>query len=231
MLMKKNSLSQLYKLGLYAAILSTICWIIYILGSTGTPGLRNIEAPKDFFLALQKSRIPFLMYGWGGVLGTLFVIPYLLSFYTLLKEKSELSLIILVISLVGVVFATIGFMKPLTLTYLIAPLGINIDPELEKTMQVLVLVMGEAFEVSWFIGSFMVFGLGIGLFAFSAWRQSIGSKWINFIGMLGGISGIIWLAIFFPFLESVGVIFRLVNILSIFIWSIGLSISLTRLKE
>ena len=94
------------------------------------------------------------------------VIPYLVAFYTSIKEKSSLSLIVLVISLIGIVLAMIGFMKPLTLVYLISPIGLNTSPESVKTVQIAVLVMGEVVEVGWFIGSFLVFGLGIGLFAF-----------------------------------------------------------------
>jgi len=223
-------LVKLYKVGLFSAVLSAICWIIYILGATGNPDLRVMEDPETFFHAIQNARISFLMYGWGGVLGTLLVIPYLVAIYTSIKEKTPFGLIVLVISLVGIVLAMIGFMKPLTLVYLISPIGLDANPEFIKTMQIAVLVMGEVVEVGWFIGSFLVFGLGIGLFAFLALRLSIGPNWINVIGMIGGISGVIWLAIFFPFLETFGTLLRLFNILTIFIWSIGLSVALTRLK-
>jgi hypothetical protein len=223
-------LAKLYKVGLFSAVLSAICWMIYIWGGTGNPDLRIIEDPETFFHAIQNARISYLMYGWGGIFGTLLVIPYLVAFYTSVKEKSSLGLIVLVISLVGIVLAMIGFMKPLTLVYLIRPIGLNADPEFVKTMQIAVLVMGEVVEVGWFIGSFLVFGLGIGLFAFLALKLSIGPKWINVIGTIGGISGVIWLAIFFPFLETFGTLLRLFNILTIFIWSIGLSAALTRLK-
>ncbi|MGL1890885.1 MAG: hypothetical protein OCD02_04625 [Spirochaetaceae bacterium] len=228
MQIERTSNKNLYKIGLYSAILSAVCWILFILGSTGNPGLRSIENPRLFFKAIEDSRTAFLMYGWGGVFGTLFTVPYILVFYSSLKKKTSIALLILVVSIIGVVLAVIGFAKPLTIVYLIAPLGIEVNTEILQQMRTAVLIMGEAVEVNWFIGSFLVFGLGTLLFAINAFRFSIGSKWINGIGIVGGLSGIIWLAIFFPFLESVGVYLRLINISAILIWSIGLTASLSR---
>jgi hypothetical protein len=221
---------KLNKIGLYSAILSAICWVIYILGGTGNPGLRTIEEPQLFFQAIQDSRATILLYGWGGVLGTLFAVPYILAIYSSIKKKTSVGIVVMGISLIGIVLALIGFMKPLTLVYLIAPLGMNAGVGILKTMQIAVLIMGEAVEVSWFIGSFLVFGLGIGMLALYALKYSIGSKLINYIGIIGGLSGVVWLAIFFPFLENAGVLLRITNITSILVWSIGLMISLVRSK-
>ena len=84
---------------------------------------------------------------------------------------------------------------------------------------------GYAFEVPWFLGSFLTYGLGAGLLSLHALRAKVGPKWV---GIVGGISGIIWLREFLPFLLPLTTIGSLINIVTISIWCIGLSTSLVR---
>ncbi|MCP5100854.1 MAG: hypothetical protein GY943_35330 [Chloroflexi bacterium] len=48
------------------------------------------------------------------------------------------------------------------------------------------------------------------------------------MGIVGGLSGIIWLRHFIPFLLPLTTPLSLVNILTVSIWAIGLSVALAR---
>jgi len=220
-----------YKLALMAAILSAVSWIVFILGSMSKPALSEISDPLKFFQAIQDSRVAWLMYGWGGVFGTLLSIPYIIAFYNEMKDSGPEILLSMIVSVIGATLATFGFFSPLTSLYYYLPVGLVANPEYLPIFKVAADVAVEVYEAPWFVGSFLIFGLGFGLLSYFALRTSTGPKWLNIVGILAGLTGIIWLENYLPFLEPIGVILRLSNILLIFVWSIGLSASLVRQKE
>ncbi len=92
-------------------------------------------------------------------------------------------------------------------------------------------IAGDLIEVTWFVGSFLAYSLGIGLFSYTALRSAPIAKWINWVGLVAGIAGLAWLTPFIPALEPIAMIPRLVNILGIFVWSIAMSVVMLRMKE
>ena len=117
---------HLYRVALIAAILSAVSWFAFVFGQLSLPALSEIDDPHLFFQTIQDTRTNFLLYGWGGVLGTLLCVPYLLAFYTAMKESSSvvpLVLLSLIIALIGTVLTVIGFFKPLTIIYTYVPIS------------------------------------------------------------------------------------------------------------
>jgi len=220
-----------YRLALGAAILSAISWIVFILGQMGKPALSEISDPLQFFQAIQDTRLTWLMYGWGGIFGTLLSIPYIIAFYSAMKDSGPVMLLSMVIGLIGATLATFGFFSPLTTLYYYLPVGLAANPEYLPVFKAAAEVAVEVFEMPWFVGSFLIFGVSFGLIAYFGLRTSTGPKWLNVVGILAGLTGIIWLENYLPFLQPIGVFLRLSNILLIFVWSIGLSASLVRQKE
>jgi hypothetical protein len=147
-----------------------------------------------------------------------------------MKDTGPVILMSMIIALIGVVLTIFGFFSPLTTIYFYVPLGLVANPESLPIIKAAAELAVQVFEGPWFLGSFLIFGLGFGLIAYLGWRTFTGPKWLNVLGMLAGLTGIVWLAVFLPFLEPMGVILRLSNILLIFVWSIGLSTALVRQK-
>jgi len=220
-----------YKLALVAAILSAVSWVVFILGQMSAPPLSEIADPRQFFQAIQDSRIAWLMYGWGGIFGTLLSIPYLIAFYTALKDTGPFVLLSMIFGVVGATLATFGFFSPLTTLYYYLPVGLALPAENLSVFKEAAEVAVQVFEAPWFVGSFLMFGLSFGLTAYLGLRTSTGPRWINIVGILAGATGIIWLENYLPFLEPIGIFLRLSNILLIFVWSIGLTAVLVRQKE
>jgi hypothetical protein len=221
----------LYKVALVAAILSAVSWIIFILGGMSSPELSEISDPQQFFKTIQDTKLVWIMYGWGGIFGTLLSIPYIIAFYYAIKDTAPMILLAMTFALVGAVLTIFGFFSPLTTVYFYLPLGLVTNPELLPIFKAAAEVAVQVFEVPWALGSFLIFGLGYGLIAYYGLRTSTGPKWLNIVGILAGLTGIVWLAVFLPFLQPMGIILRLLNILLIFVWSIGLSTALVRQKE
>ncbi len=112
--------------------------------------------------------------------------------------------------------------------YFLLPMALESAPEALAMMKIATTFSTRVFEVMWWVGSFLAYGLGVGLMSIHAWHSTSTPKWINGVGIVGGLSGIIWLRHFLPFLMPVAALFSLVNILTIIIWSIGLAVALAR---
>lgn len=220
---------NLCRVGLVAAILSTVGWFVYILGDTGGADLSLIDDPQQYFQTLQDSRSIRLLYGWGGVFGALLTIPYILSFHYATENAGSVRIVATTMAVIGVVLTAVGFMSTaLSAIYFILPVALEASPEALPMMKIASNFAMKVFEVMWWVGSFMAYGLGVGLIAIHAWHSTSAPKWINVVGIIGGLSGIIWLRHFIPFLLPLTTPLSLVNILTISIWAIGLSVVLVR---
>jgi len=216
---------SLYKVGLAAAILSTIGWLAFI--AAGNPDYSEING-FELFQMWQSDRSRWLLYGWGGIFGALFSIPYFLSFHYALKNTGSVRSVATTAAIIGSVLAAFGFFGTLTMIYAWVPAALEASPDALPIIEITARYSSALFEVPWWIGSFLAYGLGVGLFAYYAWRNDTGPKWLNGVGIIGGLSGIIWLRYFFPVLYTWELLGSIVNILTIMIWSIGLSAAILR---
>jgi len=224
----RSARSHLYSAALISAIFSAIGWVAFIMGNMGLPALSEISDPLLFFQTIQDTKSVWLMYGWGGIFGTLFSVPFIVAFYHSMKDSEPMALVSTVFALMGAVLTSFGFMKPLTVIYQYVPIGLEASSEALPAIKTAAVVALEVFEVPWALGSFLLFGLGFGLLAYYALRTSTGPKRVNLVGIVAGLTGIVWLTPYISVLESIAVILRIVNILTIMIWSIGLSFALSK---
>jgi len=220
---------SLYKVGLAAAILSTAGWFAFIIASTGNPDYSGING-RELFQAWQDNRFGWLLYGWGGVFGAMLSIPYFLAFHYALKGSGSVRSVATTSAIIGSVLAAFGFFKPLVMIYAWVPAALEASSDTLPVIEIIARYAADLFEVPWWIGSFLAYGLGVGLFAYYAWRNDTGPKWLNSVGLIGGLSGIIWLRYFFRVLYTWEFIGSIVNILAIMIWSIGLAVVLVRVE-
>jgi hypothetical protein len=127
-------------------------------------------------------------------------------------------LLAMIVALIGAVLTTFGFFKPLILVYFHTPVGLEANTETLPLLKVAAEVSLDIFEGPWFLGSFLIFGLGFGLIAYYAWRTATGPKWLNGVGIMVGLSGLVWLNPFLPsFFGSLTVLLIVVNILTVIV--------------
>lgn len=225
---RRMAVKPLYRIAVISALLSAVSWIFYVIGSSGLPDLSVISDPLGNFLALQESWGAYMMYSWGGVLGTLLCIPYLFAFTIAMQDRGPVIWLVMITALVGAVFTVFGFFSPLTAMYIYLPHALEASADQLQVLKIASEVSGSVFEAPWFLGSFLIFGLGSGLLAYYGLRTATGPRWLSLVGIIGGLTGVVWLNLFLAFLRPISTILIILNILTIFIWSIGLSFALMR---
>ena len=224
--------NKLYKFALISAVISTIGWVAYIVGATGTPDLSAAETGQQFFQAMLAAKSTYLIYGWGGVFGALLSIPYVIAFYEAVKTAGSIRLVVVASAVIGAVMTAIGFLSnTISVAYFMLPDAIEAGAEQLDMMRIALNFATDASEGVWWVGSFLLYGIGTWMFAWYALKHTSTAKWINYVGLVGGLSGIIWLRHFLPFLKPLILPLSLVNILAISIWSIAFSVSSIRSEE
>ena len=147
-----------------------------------------------------------------------------------MKDHGPMILLAMITALVGAVFTVFGFFDPLTAMYIHLPHALEANPEQLQVIRIASDVTNSVFEAPWFLGSFLIFGLGFGLLSYHGLRSATSPRWVNAFGIFGGLTGIVWLNHFLAFIRPFSTILIILNILAIFIWSIGLSFALMRAK-
>ncbi len=218
-----------YTSALITAVLSMAAWTVYIVFSSTGPGILGIEDSSRAFQILWEGRNATYFYGWGGCIGALLVIPYILAYQYAFRRLGPWFWLATATTVIGSILTAVGFMAgSLALNYSLVPIGLDASPDQVDMLFAATQVAGELIEVTWFVGSFLAYGVGIGLFAYATLRLAPVAKWISIVGIIAGLSGLAWLSFFFPALEPIALIPRIVNILGIFIWSIAMAVVVRR---
>ncbi len=223
----------LYQTGLVFAALTALGWILFVIGSMSFPQVEGAGVVEGYLARADSSAN--LLYTWGGVLGSLSVIPVFLAFFQGFRQETGSVLVVPVtFAVVGVAFLTMGFMVDTgSLIYYFGPAVAAAEgPDAELMVKAAQLAQ-DSIEVTWAIGSFLAYGGSVVWMAILLFRASRVPRWMNWAGIIGGLAGFVWLVRFIPVSapQSAGIILLLLNIVLTMVWLVGLSIVLTRSGE
>lgn len=217
----------LYQTGLVFAVLTAIGWILFVMGlvsGSSTPD----AGPVAGYLADAASSAS-LLYLWGGVLGSLGVIPvYVAVVVGYWRDTGSVLLVPIALSIVGVVLLTLGFtVDSGSAIYLYAPAIAEADAQDALTMLQAANLAQDSIETTWAIGSFLAYGGPFVWLAILLFRARRVPAWLNWVGIIGGLGGFVWIANFIP-VPPIGPIPLLVNIVLGMVWLIGVMVVLVR---
>lgn len=224
------SMKGLYRIGLLCAVLSTAGWLLYVYGSTNASSFGFTDSPTDFIARIDHEQVRFydLLYGWGGVLGALATIPYIIAFFYATHDVGATRIIPVVLVIVGAVLTALAFFGgALNGHYIFAPALRELNGAEQLAYATAVSAVLNSVEAVWFFASFLAYGLGMAWFALLALRSPVIPKWLSWLGVVGGVAGISWLFLFVPI--PFVVIWRILNILTLIVWSIGMGFVTVRM--
>ena len=220
----------LYQTGLVFAILTALAWILFVVGLISSTQGQDAGLVEGYLASAESSAS--LMYLWGGILGSLFIIPVYLAMYLgFQREIGSVMLAPLAFAIVGVVFLTLGFMVDVgSGIYHFGPAVAQAEGQNAETMVLAAQLAQDSIEMTWAVGSFMAFGGPLVWIAILLFRSSRVPGWLNWIGIIGGLAGCAWILSWVP-VPPVGPIPLMVNIVFSMVWFIGLSLVLVRSGE
>jgi hypothetical protein len=91
----------------------------------------------------------------------------------------------------------------------------------------------DSIEVTWFIGSFMAYGAAVIWMAVLMLRSAKAPRWLNWVGIIAGLAGFIWLRLFIP-IPMPQILFLVLILINVFVgmgWMVGLTFILARANE
>ncbi len=222
----------LYKTGMVFAVLTALSWILFVIGSIGSSG--SSGGIVETYIA-QSGSASLLMYTWGGILGSLFVVPIYLAFFQGFRyETGSVLAVPVTFAILGVVFLTMGFMVDTgSMIYYFGPAAAAAEGADAELIVKAGQLAQDSIEVTWAIGSFLAYGGSIVWIAILLFRSGRVQKWLNWFGVVGGLAGFVWLVRFLPISapQSLGFILIFINIILSIVWLVGLSLVLTRTPE
>jgi hypothetical protein len=221
---------ELYRIGLVCAILSTVGWLLYVYGSSSATSFGLTDSPADLIVRINHAQVRRydLLYGWGGVLGALATIPYIIAFFYAARDAGAVVAIPTVLVIVGAALVSLAFFGgSLNTHYIYASALRGLDSAEQLVYATAVSAVLDSVESAWFFASFLAYGLGMAWFALLALRSPSIPTWLSWIGIVGGIAGISWLSLFIP--SPLVVILRIVNILALIVWSLGMGVVALRI--
>lgn len=223
----------LYQVGMVFAFLTTLSWVVFVFGML-TTGQGDTGGLVETYIARSESA-SILMYTWGGIFGSLFVIPVFLALYQgFRRETGSVLMVPVVFGIVGVVFLTLGFMVDTgSMIYYFGPAVAAADGADAELMVKAASLAQDSIEVAWSIGSILAYGFPIVWMAILFFRSKLVKNWLNWLGVVGGLAGFVWAFRFIPVPapQSLGLILLMLNIILTMIWLVGLSIVLVRSGE
>ncbi len=224
--MLEHSQRTLPFVAMVSAILSTLFWVLYVLTAASSPILPELSEPIARLEALRDAQGTYLIYGWGGTLGAFLTIPYMFGIVHAMDDAGPQRWIALFAGVIGAVLTGVAFLSvSLSAIYYLLP-SAEASPELAQHFVIAIETTLRGHEAVWFFGSFLAYGLAVAWIAMDALRTKTGPAWINWVGIFGGVAGIIWLRPFLDALMPIAAIGSILNIVLLSVWAIGLTISM-----
>ena len=215
----------LYQTGLVFAGLTALGWVLFLAGGMGSAQADGGDAVANYLARADSLAIR--LYTWGGVLGSLSLVPVLLAFLQgFRRETGSVLTVPVAFALIGVVFLTLGFMVDTgSMIYYFGPMVAAAEgPEAGQFMNGAQLAQ-DSIEVTWAVGSFLAYGGSVLWIAILLLRSRRVPRWMNWVGILGGLAAFVWLIRFIPVPapQAAGMILILLNIALTMVWLVGVA--------
>ena len=170
-----------------ASYLGTVIFIL-IAGISKPESLATMD---QYILDWNAVRGLMSVYGWFGILGSLFTIPAILGYYQLLRKEGPMQWIPAAIIYHGVVLLTLAYVIPLVISHFIAPAYIaESDLSVLASLQVLTHTLRVIEDFFIIIGTILTLTTGLAILALIDLKRSILPKWINWLAIGTGVLGL-----------------------------------------
>ncbi len=165
-------------------IISALLFIISIVGMQYfIEG--DIKDMTEFTRNMNDAHVMMLIYGWPGMIATLFIMPLTYVFHKFNKSSAETSKVIFLVTVIGLTFILIGYLFQLALTYFHAPIYHEIDVSQQEAFGILIRSTIGLQDMFWLGGDLLSF-LGIAFILLLGFKENIYPKWFLMMGAMAG---------------------------------------------
>jgi hypothetical protein len=230
--MNKNQFFVICGISSILAVISYLGTVIFSLIVALPETL--IETMADYLSIWSDNKNLMAIYGWFGILGSLFTLPAIVGYYMYLQEEERNSqLLPLVIIFHGVVLLTIAYCIPVVISLFIVPeyLG-TINTSLQYSLEAITLTLVKLEDFFVKIGSVLTAFTGVALIGLFDLRKKVLPGWLNWLGISSGLLSLAFLGTFGT--GTVATVFSIIATISLvimLIWMVIFGVLLIIYKE
>jgi len=219
--------------GGWLGILSGVAILLSSLITVITSSIARPEGPSEvaaFLTDVASSGYAFHLYGWLGLLGLVLAVPFTYGVFLLVRgalAEAWLGAIFMVAGLIVLFPAyTLAMLTTTTLSPLFDDLG---EPVADSIYVVLKSFTGFA-ALLFLLGSLLTFSIAPGLLSIAWLRTRTSPRWIGWLGVFAGISGLAWAGMLLDDPGPLPLIWA-INAFANIIWIIAAGVTMTRLQQ
>lgn len=219
----------LYRTAFVCAVLVALSWAVFVYGMLVPP-----PGPFDTLEAyLQQPTTPAqLAYLWGGIFGSLLVIPVFLALYQGYRDEIGTVLSVpVVLGIVGAAMLMLGFMVDSGSSAYQFPITLEgVSGVDDATLLAAEALARDHIEMTWAIGSILSYGLAILWIAILLLRSPRVPRWLSWVGVVAGLAGFVWAIRYLPIPvgNAAAIPILIVNIVLGIVWIVGMAWLLQR---
>ena len=195
------SLNNYNKTVAISAILSAILYGLSIIGLQVyiSADLHDMDA---FASNIVDNKQLMLMYGWPGIIATMFILPLVYQLTVKNESNRHLARVVAVITGFGLFLVILAYLIHLALVYFHAPIYLSSAEELQPALATMIETTIGVQDMMWIGGDVMAFG---GIAALLVLRIKANNVvWVNVLGIASGILAAFGSFSFIPEYKSIG---------------------------
>lgn len=180
--MKNQSFTKIAAL---SGIGSAVLYIVSIIGLQAYIAV-SLDDIEQFVQNMADNHQMMLLYGWPGLIATILILPLIYTFYQSNRSTVNLSKMILIATLSGLLLIIIAYLFHLALTYFYGPIFQSLDGQDQTSFGIVFRATIGLQDMFWLGGDLLAF-LGIGLLLLLGLKEGKFPKWFLILGALSGL--------------------------------------------
>jgi len=218
--------------GGWAGILSGTAVLVSSLTTVITSSIVRPEDPSEvaaFLTDVAASGYAFHLYGWSGLIGLVLAVPFTYALFLLVRGALNEAWLGAIFMVAGLIVLFPAYILAMLTTTRLSPL---FDVSGESTA-VSIYVVFESFAgvatLMFLLGSLLTFSIAPGLLSVAWLRTRTTPRWIGWLGVFAGVTGLAWAGMLLDDPELLPLIWA-INAFANIIWIIAAGATMARLQ-
>jgi len=227
-----NEQRTFIRTGGWLGMLSGLAILVSSLTTAITSSIARPEDPSEVaaFLTEVDSKVySFHVYGWFGLIGLILAVPFTYGLFLLVRKALNEAWLGAVFMWAGLIVLFPAYVLAMLTATSLSPLFDDLGESAADSIYVVFKSFGGLAALLFLLGSLLTFSIAPGLLSVSWLRTATSPRWIGWLGVFAGITGLAWSGLL---LEDAGLLSLIwaINAFANIIWIVAAGATMTRFQ-